>query len=129
VSALRAELLSTSQPERSDEAYPRVRSLGLRRSARLPVVASLAAELSQPIVLLTDRTDRALTLADELALLAPEAQRLFFPEPNPLFYEDAAWGETTRRDRLIVLSTFAAYHIPGAPQPLSARWSSLHCGL
>jgi transcription-repair coupling factor (superfamily II helicase) len=116
VSALRTELLTTSRPERGVEAYLQVRSLGLRRSARLPVVSALTAELSLPILLLTDRTDRALTLADELALLAAHTPRLFFPEPNPLFYEDAAWGETTRRDRLVVLTTFARYHIPGSPQ-------------
>ncbi len=119
-STLRAELLSTTQPERGADAFPRVRSLGLRRSARLPVVAALSAELSVPILLLTDRTDRALTLADELALLAPEASRLFFPEPNPLFYEEAAWGDTTRRDRLVVLTTFATHHIPGSVQPATA---------
>ncbi|OGO65798.1 MAG: transcription-repair coupling factor [Chloroflexi bacterium RBG_19FT_COMBO_55_16] len=92
-------------------------SLGLRRSARLPVLAALHAELQCPILLLTDRTDRALTLVDEMALLADKALRLFFPEPNPLFYENASWGETTRRDRLIVLTNLASYHIPGAPLP------------
>jgi transcription-repair coupling factor (superfamily II helicase) len=94
-----------------------VRSLGLRRAARLPVLAALYAELQRPILLLTDRTDRALTLADELALLVPDALRQIFPEPTPLFYENAPWGETTRRDRLSVLTTLASYHIPGAPPP------------
>src|SRR3990172_9918609 len=88
--------------------------LGLRRSARLPVLVAVYLEAQRPLVLLTDRTDRALTLADELALLAPKAPRLFFPEPTPLFYENAAWGETVRRDRLQVLTYFAAHHIPGA---------------
>ncbi|HJW90462.1 MAG TPA: transcription-repair coupling factor [Anaerolineales bacterium] len=94
-------------------------SLGLRRSARLPFLAALHAELGQPLLLLTDRTDRALTLADELALLAPQAVRQFFPEPTPLFYENAPWGETTRRERLIVLTTLAAYHVPSTPDPAS----------
>ena len=95
-------------------------ALGLRRSARLPVMAALYQQLHYPLVLLTDRADHALTLADELILWLPDAPRLYFPEPNPLFYEDAAWGETTRRDRLLALTALANYHVPGAsvsPQP------------
>jgi len=60
-------------------------ALGLRRSARLPVMAALYQQLSYPLVLLTDRADHALTLADELVLWLPDAPRLYFPEPNPLF--------------------------------------------
>lgn len=92
-------------------------SLGLRRAARLPVMAALQNALQRPILLLTDRADRVLTLADELNLWAPEISRQIFPEPTPLFYENAAWGETTRRDRLNVLTVLASYHIPGAPKP------------
>jgi transcription-repair coupling factor (superfamily II helicase) len=88
-------------------------NLALRRSARLPVVAALHAELNRPIILITDRTDRAITLFDELALLSPSSLRSFFPEPNPLFYENSPWGETTRRDRMVVLTQLASYHIPG----------------
>ncbi len=95
-------------------------NLGLRRSARLPFLAALQFELSRPIVLLTDRTDRVLALAEELALWAPELPRFLFPEPAPLFYEQAAWGENTRRDRLNTLTLLAAYHIPGAPPPPAA---------
>jgi transcription-repair coupling factor (superfamily II helicase) len=91
--------------------------LGLRRAARLPVLAALYRQAPRPLLLLTDRADHALTLLDELSLWLPEAARLLCPEPNPLFYEDAPWGETTRRDRLTVLTTLAAYHIPGAPSP------------
>jgi transcription-repair coupling factor (superfamily II helicase) len=92
-------------------------SLGLRRSARLPVAAALHSRLQSPLLLITDRADHALVLAEELELWAPQAQRLLFPEPTPLFYENAAWGETTRRERLLALTTLAAYHIPGAPVP------------
>ncbi len=92
-------------------------NLGLRRSARLPVLAALHARLSRPILLLTDRADRALTLLDELGLWLPEAPRLLFREPTPLFYEQAAWGENTRRDRLVALTSLATYHIPGATTP------------
>jgi transcription-repair coupling factor (superfamily II helicase) len=92
-------------------------ALGLRRSARLPAAAALHAELGQPMLLLTDRTDKALTLLDELGLWNPGLHRLFFPEPAPLFYENAAWGENTRRSRLNALTSLAAYHVPGSPLP------------
>src|SRR5512136_2006211 len=74
--------------------------LALPRSARLPILAALNADLQAPIFLLTTRADQALTLADELKFWAPEITRLVFPEPNPLFYEQAAWVISTRRDRL-----------------------------
>ncbi len=90
-------------------------ALGLRRSARLPVLAAIYREIHQPILLITDRADRALTLLDELGLWLPDAPRMLFPEPTPLFYENAAWGENTRRERLTALTTLAAYHIPGTP--------------
>jgi transcription-repair coupling factor (superfamily II helicase) len=88
--------------------------LGLRRSARLSFLAAAYTKTHQPVLWLTDRPDQALAAYDELALWAPDARRLVFPEPNPLFYENAAWGETTRRDRLMVLAALASYHIPGA---------------
>jgi transcription-repair coupling factor (superfamily II helicase) len=99
------------------EAGEPVPALGLRRAARLPVAAALHERLQHPILLLTDRADHALTLLDELSLWAPNAPRLLFPEPTPLFYENAAWGEATRRDRLLALTSLAAYHIPGAVTP------------
>ncbi len=89
-------------------------NLGLHRSGRLPVLAALYSKLKIPILLISDRSDYALTLADELSLWCPESRRYFFPEPNPLFYEQAAWGVTTRRDRLLALTALAAQHIPGA---------------
>ncbi len=103
-----------SSPINSLADFP---GIGLRRSARLPVLAAIYEELQIPILLLTDRTDRALTLYDELTLLAPNAASLFFPEPGPLFYENSPWGERTRRDRLLVLTNLASYHIPGSQTP------------
>ncbi len=99
------------------EAGEKVPALGLRRSARLPVLATLHARLNQPTLLITNRADHALILLEELAIWAPQAPRLYFPEPNPLFYEKAEWGETTRRDRLFALTAMAAYHIPGVQTP------------
>jgi len=89
-------------------------ALSLRRPARLPILAALWCCLRRPTLLITDRSDHALTLLDELSLWSPEMPRLLFPEPNPLFYENASWGENTRHDRLATLTALAAYHIPGA---------------
>ena len=91
--------------------------VGLSRAVRLPVVAALQASLGSPILLLTGRTDRALALVDELKLWAPEADTKLFPEPDPLFYERAPWGDSTRRDRIRVLASLSAGMIPGAPKP------------
>ncbi len=89
-------------------------ALGLRRSARLPVLAAFYQIFDQPILLVTDRADHALTLFDELGLWAPQARLLLVPEPTALFYEKSAWGENTRRERLSALTAMAMYHIPGA---------------
>jgi transcription-repair coupling factor (superfamily II helicase) len=96
-------------------------ALRLRRSARLPVLAALHARLNRPLLLITDRADHALALLDELGLWLPHAPRLLFPEPTALFYEKAAWADTVRRDRLSVLNTLAAYHLPGGSAPEAAH--------
>jgi transcription-repair coupling factor (superfamily II helicase) len=87
---------------------------GLPRAARLPVLSALHADLNRPILLITGRADRALTLLDELGFWARTATRRYFPEPNPLFYEQAAWGNNTRRDRLQTITSLALYHLPGS---------------
>ncbi|HVN54111.1 MAG TPA: transcription-repair coupling factor [Anaerolineaceae bacterium] len=97
--------------------------LALPRAARLPVTAALYTDLGRPILLLTDRADHALTLLDELAFWAPDSPRLFFPEPNPVFYEQGTWSGTIRRDRMNAIIALAAYHFPrpggqnGQPEP------------
>ncbi|TLN13992.1 hypothetical protein FDZ74_09660, partial [bacterium] len=91
--------------------------LGLMRAARLPLAAALYQDLQQPIVLITDRPQHALTLLDELGFWSKDIPRLFFSEPTPLFYEQAAWGSNTRRDRLQALTALAVYHLPGTPKP------------
>jgi transcription-repair coupling factor (superfamily II helicase) len=91
--------------------------LALLRAARLPLSEALRQDLNRPVLLLTDRADHGLMMYDELGFWAPNAPRFYFPEPNPLFYEQAAWGTVTRRDRLQVLTLLASYHVPGAPRP------------
>ncbi len=97
-----------------------VPNLALRRSARLPVLLALNSKIEQPIVLVTDRSDHALSLVDELSIWAPGRTRLFFPEPTSLFYEDAPWGEGTRRDRLAVFTSLVSYLLPQGIKPTSA---------
>jgi transcription-repair coupling factor (superfamily II helicase) len=99
--------------------------LGLPRSARLPILSTLHADVNQPILLITDRADHALAMYDELGFWV-KSPRYLFAEPNPLFYEDAAWGVTTRRERLQVLTALSAYHLPFAKK---ARDSADHCDL
>ena len=95
----------------------RLSGLALPRSARLPILAGLLTDLKQPIVFVTDRTDHALRLQDELTFWAPDASRYFFSEPNPLFYENAAWGGSTRRERLQSLCALSVYHLPYLGKP------------
>lgn len=95
------------------------RGLGLPRSVRLALTAALHHDLSIPLVLLTNRADRALGLLDELQFWLPEGNNLYFPEPNPLFYEKLPWSDATRRERLHVLSTLASYHLPGVTPPVT----------
>ena len=94
--------------------------LGLPRSARLPMLACLHADLNQPILLVTDRADHALSLFDELGFWSPESPRYLFAEPNPLFYEQAQWGASTRRERLQALTALANYQLPFTANPQTA---------
>lgn len=93
------------------------KGLGLPRAARLPLVAALRQDLAYPILLLTDRADRTLALLDEAGFWLGDAPPYHFAEPNPLFYEQAAWGITTRRERLAALTVLARYHLPFGDRP------------
>ncbi len=93
--------------------------LGLPRAARLPVLAALHADLQWPILFITDRADHALSLFDELAFWTP-SPRYLFSEPNPLFYEQAAWSANTRRERMQTLAALAAYQLPFVEKPATA---------
>lgn len=95
----------------------RLPALGLPRAARLALTAALHGDLNRPVLLLTDRADHALAIYDELSFWAPTAPRYLFSEPNPLFYEEAAWGNITRRERLQTLTALSHYHLPFAEKP------------
>ncbi|MBN2047512.1 MAG: transcription-repair coupling factor [Anaerolineaceae bacterium] len=89
--------------------------LSLARSVRLPLVAALHQDLKRPILFITDRADRANSHLDEIRFWMEHNVPNHFPEPTPLFYENAAWGTQTRRDRLQTLSALAAQQVPGFP--------------
>lgn len=93
-----------------------VSGLGLPRAVRLPILAALHADVNQPILLITDRADHALAMFDELGFWI-KSPRFLFAEPNPLFYEEAAWGVTTRRERLQTLTALSNYHLPFTRKP------------
>ncbi len=98
------------------ESGRQIPGLGLPRSARLPILAALLEDTSRPILLVTDRADHALALFDELGFWV-RSPRYHFAEPNPLFYEQAAWGVATRRERLQTLIALSEYHLPFAKKP------------
>ena len=99
--------------------------IGLPRAVRLPVLAALKSALNRPILLITDRTDRALVLEDEWSFWVPEQDLVLFPEPDPLYYEKISWSRKTRRDRLKILAGLSSSLIPGytpaeSPPPIVA---------
>ena len=91
--------------------------LGLPRAARLALLAALHEDNRTPILLLTNRSDRALSLFDELSFWLPQEAIYYFPEPNPLFYEDNPWSQSVRLDRLRVFATLSRYLLPGVQKP------------
>ena len=88
--------------------------LPIPRSARLPLTFTLGQDLGCPILLITDRTERASILLDEMNFWLGEKPLYYFPEPTPLFYERGGWGISTRRDRLETLTALVPYHIPNS---------------
>ncbi len=87
--------------------------LGLARVPRIPVLAAIRAALDCPLLLITDKTDRALILEDEWDFWAPDKKLRFFPEPDPLYYEKVSWSRKTRRDRLRILAQLSEGLVPG----------------
>jgi transcription-repair coupling factor (superfamily II helicase) len=71
------------------------------------LVAALAADLARPILLLTARPDRLLTLQEELGSWASDLRVLTFASPSPLFYEKEPWGRRTIHQRIEVLAELA----------------------
>ena len=81
--------------------------LPLPTSARAPVAASMISERSAPLLIVSPRFDRVLTLAQELPYWTPSTPVAIFPEPDPLFYEKLPWGAQTRLQRAEILARLA----------------------
>lgn len=119
INPLLSELRATGEYQELVEtvqANSRMPGLGIPRAARPLLAAALHADLDWPVLLITDRADHALSLHDELEFWT-RTGRYLFPEPTPLFYEEAAWGANTRRDRLQGLTALALYHLPFVGKP------------
>ena len=109
-------IISTSEFQDLTEkitSSDKILNLGLGKSARLPIASAIYKSLNKPILLITQKTDRALTLLDEFSFWQKDIKPQLFPEPTALFYENAPWGENTRRERLDVLTSLAQEFIPG----------------
>jgi len=92
------------------------RSLLLLRAARPYLLAALAADLKQPLVIVTGRVETAGALVDSLrAYTGDPARVLRFPEPPVLLYECAPWPREVVCERLATLATLAN---PPASSPL-----------
>lgn len=88
--------------------------LGLTRASRVPVLSALQAGLNRPILVITDKTDRALLLEDEWKFWSSGPRLSFFPEPDPLFYEKVPWSRKTRHERLGLLAELSEVMRPDA---------------
>ena len=86
--------------------------LSLPRSVRLPFMAALQRETAKPILFITSRPDRLLSMHEEYEFWSKTEDHLIFAEPPPLFYEKADWDVDTRRDRLQSLVTLARSFLP-----------------
>lgn len=99
-------------------------AMAVPSASRPALVSALAGDVRAPILLLTARGDRALTLADEIRIWAPELELHPFPEPASLFYEPTAWGTRTRRERAATMARLIGSRHPG-PAPSTDDLSGL----
>ncbi len=91
---------------------------GMPQAIRLPAIATLAQEWLGPILWITDRGNHALNQREEMRTWMGNTALLpLFAEPTPLFYEQAAWGASTRQERLQALTILARYHLPSVEKP------------
>lgn len=86
--------------------------LSLPRSVRLPFMAALQRDAAKPILFITSRPDRLLSMHEEYGFWSKTDDHLIFSEPTPLFYEKANWDVDTRRDRLETLVTLVKSFLP-----------------
>lgn len=93
---------------------------GIPAAVRLPLLAALSRDWPGPVLWITDRGNHALSQREEArAWLGEGATLALFAEPTPLFYEQASWGASTRKERLEALTSLAVYYLPFAEKPES----------
>ncbi|HDD55598.1 MAG TPA: transcription-repair coupling factor [Chloroflexi bacterium] len=90
--------------------------LGLARASRVPVLSALQALLNRPILVIADKTDRALLLEDEWNFWSAGTRLSVFSEPDPLFYEEVPWSRKTRHERLRLLAELSDLMLPDAQE-------------
>jgi transcription-repair coupling factor (superfamily II helicase) len=105
-----AELAAGLQEGRAPAA-----SLAIYHAARPYVVATLARQLSQPLLIVTPRTGRARQWIDELRIWLPDEVPVHnFADPDALPYERIPWVAETRQRRLESLVELLTWETGGA---------------
>jgi transcription-repair coupling factor (superfamily II helicase) len=100
----------------SAESRRRTLRVHLPRSIRPAILAALHHDLHLPILYVSARQDRVLAMREELPAWNSDLQPLLLPEPGPLFYEMAPWGEPVRLQRAAALAALTRSRIPGLPE-------------
>ena len=93
--------------------------LGLPKNARIPILAANYIANPKVTLLLTNRGNDALTTISELRIWLPDSPIYYFPEPTSSFYENLEWGENTKIERLMTLSSLTSFLLPGIDKPKS----------
>jgi transcription-repair coupling factor (superfamily II helicase) len=100
-------------------------SLGLPRAVRPLLATSLARKSGRTVLYIVPRTDRLLTLSDELQAWISNTPLISIPEPNPSYYEPAAWNPLTRLQRVNALGLLSEDRQPGTPQDAHTHTSGI----
>jgi transcription-repair coupling factor (superfamily II helicase) len=94
--------------------------LGLIRSARLPVLVEIFKQIKKPLLFIVAHIDQLNELQDEFLFWLPDANSMTFSEPSSLFYEKIPWSDSTRLDRIKVLTALASSLKPVKSSALSS---------
>ncbi|MBN1314505.1 MAG: transcription-repair coupling factor [Anaerolineales bacterium] len=84
--------------------------IGLPRAARMAIAAALYRDLRRPTILIVPRVDQAQKQREDLTAWMPNSiEASSYPEPTPLPYDRAPWGENSRNGRLSILDLLHTY--------------------
>jgi transcription-repair coupling factor (superfamily II helicase) len=88
--------------------------LAIYHAARPYIVATLARQLNQPLLIITPRTNRARQWIDELRIWLPDEVPIHnFADPDALSYERIPWVAETRQRRLESLVALLTWEASG----------------